>query len=363
MAYDIDTVFRDNKVKGDIHSGAHWPDKPEIRGLLKQIQSGGGQSVARNTIAALNAVTPPNEDYMGIVLTGATAGLYSREAGAWVFGRGFPDTFAKVALSGSGTAQTGVVNAGVNPASTEVFFAKVVTPNIGPLTLSVGGESARQVVNLAGNPLSAGEWAGMVMFCLNDGDQYQLLIDVGAAAAAAQSATDANEDRIAAEQALADLTEKYLGAFADDAAANAAAGGLPITGAEYWNTTDGKRKTWDGAAWQVNDIALDDGDVTRTKVAGLLSTSISYSAIERGAVGDGVANDAAAIDAAQALGALYFTPGDYRIEADLELTACATFEEGAQITVADGVTLTLSGEILAGAYKIFEVEGAGDIVA
>jgi hypothetical protein len=118
-----------------------------------------------------------------------------------MFARPFPDTFAKVVLTGSGTAQTGVVAAGVNPSATEVFYAAVSTTNSGPLTLSIGGGPVRPVVNIAGNPLSAGEWTGMVMFYLNDAGQYQLLLDAGAAAAAAQSASEAHQSAADAEVA------------------------------------------------------------------------------------------------------------------------------------------------------------------
>jgi len=203
VASSVDVVYRDYNTSGVPASGDHKPRKPEIRALLKMIQNSGGQSVTRNTLTALQSVTPPNENYMGVVLTGTGAGYYSRSSSAWVFGRGFPDTFAQVDLAGSGTAQTGILGAGVNPASIEVFFAKVATPNTGPMTLSVGGGTARQIVNLAGNPLSAGEWTGMVMFYLNEDEQYQLLIDAGAAASAAASATAAGIARDAAIEAAA----------------------------------------------------------------------------------------------------------------------------------------------------------------
>lgn len=187
-------VYRRYETMGVPESGPHEPKKAEIIQLLNALfgVSRGGWVVAR-TLAELNGITPESETDGGVVLTGAGAGYYDRDGGAWVFGRGFPDTFAKVALSGSGTAQTGAVNAGVNPASIEVFFAKVVTANTGALTLSISGEAPKPVVNLAGNPLSAGEWTGMVMFYLNDDDEYQLLIDAGAAAAAAASASAAQE--------------------------------------------------------------------------------------------------------------------------------------------------------------------------
>lgn len=220
MALSVDQVFRDFNSPNVPASGDHEPVKAEIRALLKQIQNSGGMSVTRNTLAALNGVTPPSADYMGIVLNDpnpANNGYYSRVGSAWVYGRGFPDTFARVILTGSGTAQIGGISAGVNPADIEVFYAKVETPNTGPLTLALNGVT-RQVVNLAGNPLSAGEWTGMVMFCLNDANQYQLLIDAGAAASAATSAGAAAVDADRAEAA------------ADESALSAAGASL-VTGA------------------------------------------------------------------------------------------------------------------------------------
>ncbi|GEM_PF-3511889 len=198
---DIDDVLRDNVIKNDPHSGVHWPDKAEMRAMLKAIRDSGGKAVTKRTLAALNAVTPPDENFMGVVLNDpnpANNGYYSRSGGAWVFGRGFPDTFARVALSGSGSAQTGEVSPGVSPAIVDMFYAFVQTDNDGPLTLSIGGEPARAVLNLAGNPLSAGEWTKTVVFTINEDGQYQLIIDAGAAAAAAQSALNAHESELAA---------------------------------------------------------------------------------------------------------------------------------------------------------------------
>src|SRR5690606_35552312 len=118
------------KTDGVPDSGPHDPVKSEIIQLLEQLfgTSRGGWIVT-GTLAELNGITPENETDGGVVLTGTGAGYYERDGGAWVFGRGFPDTFAKVTLSGSGTAQAGIVEAGVSPASVEVFFAKVETPN------------------------------------------------------------------------------------------------------------------------------------------------------------------------------------------------------------------------------------------
>lgn len=204
MVDDIGTVFRDFNNINDPASGEYEPEKPRIRGLLRSIRNSSGLAITRNTLAALTAVTPPTEDYMGVVLDDpdpSNNGYYSRVAAAWVWERGFPDTFARVTLGGTANAQTGSVAAGVDPASTEVFFATVGTANTGPMTLSIDGETARDVVNAAGNALSAGEWTGAVIYFLNGDGDYQLLIDAGAAASAAASATAAEASRIAAEAA------------------------------------------------------------------------------------------------------------------------------------------------------------------
>ncbi|WMT90976.1 hypothetical protein [Pelagibacterium sp. H642] len=204
MAETIDSVFRDFNTPGNPGSGDYEPEKPRIRALLRQLQGQSGAAVTRNTLASLQAITPPSENYMGIVLDDPDAennGYYYRQANAWVKGRGFPDTFARVELSGSATAQTGLVGSGVNPADIDVFYAFVDVDNTGPLTLTIHGEPPREVVNLAGNPLAAGEWTGTVMFALRDG-RYQLLLDAGSAASAAQSASKAgNSASIATTEA------------------------------------------------------------------------------------------------------------------------------------------------------------------
>lgn len=205
MVDDIGTVFRDFNNINDPASGEYEPEKPRIRGLLRSIRNSSGLAVTRNTLAALTAVTPATEDYMGIVLDDpdpSNNGYYSRVAAAWVWERGFPDTFARVTLGGTANAQTGSVAAGVDPASTEVFFATVGTDNTGPMTLSVDGETARDVVNAAGNALSAGEWTGTVIFFINGDGDYQLLIDAGAAASAAASAAAAAQSAADAQGGL-----------------------------------------------------------------------------------------------------------------------------------------------------------------
>lgn len=258
------SVFRRFVTDGVPSSGNHKPEKAEIIQLLNLFfgTSRGGWVVA-GTKAELDGVTPENETDGGVVLNDPTAsnnGYYQRDASAWVRERGFPDTFARVTLGGTANAQTGAVSSAVNPGDIEVFIAFVTTANTGAMTLSVDGETARDVVNVAGNALSAGEWTGVVLFVLNDDGDYQLILDAGAAASAAQSASEAADS-------LAEFNEKYLGAYADDASATSAAGGSPVAGALYWSTSENRLKTWGGSAWAATDVALADGAVTEPKLA------------------------------------------------------------------------------------------------
>lgn len=256
MALDIDTVLRDHVIKGDIHSGAHNPDKAELRALLKTISGAAGNpSIVKQTKAALDAVTPTSENYGGLVLNDTDPtknGYYYRSSSVWVKGRGFPDTFSQITLGGTANAQTGTVAAGVSPADVLVYFATVSTENTGPMTLSISGETARDVVNAASNALSAGEWTGTVLFFLNADGDYQLLFDAGAVAAAAQSATDAGLDADRAEAAR----DAALGAVPNVFSATKTAMSLldKTTTTASFLKADGFEKQW---FWSDDDLSAE----------------------------------------------------------------------------------------------------------
>jgi hypothetical protein len=176
VSQTIDQIYRDYNTQAAPDSGGYKPKKPEIRALLKQIQNSGGQAVTRNTLTQLNSVTPPNENYMGIVLTGVGAGYYSRVAGVWVFGRGFPDTIARPTVTG-GTANTvqASIDSAINPG--EVFWFGIVPTlnNTGPMTVSINGAAAKPVVNANGDELTAAEFpAGRSLILTDEGASYRL---------------------------------------------------------------------------------------------------------------------------------------------------------------------------------------------
>lgn len=200
-------VFRDYATDGVPSSGAHDPIKSEIRELLDRIDASSATGVAAfATKAEMDAVTDRVDYTPAFVWSDTTAannGQYVWDDGGatWTKLRDLPDTIANVTLGGTANAQTGDVATGINPAGVLVYFAVVGTDNTGAMTLAIEGETPRDVVNAAGNALSAGEWTGTVQFFLNSGGDYQLINDAGAAAAAAASASDAAAAKTAAENA------------------------------------------------------------------------------------------------------------------------------------------------------------------
>jgi hypothetical protein len=100
-----------------------------------------------------------------------------------------------------------------------------------------------------------------------------------------------------------------------------------------------------------------------TKLAAIWGTII-YNVKAYGAKGDGVVNDAAAIQSATTAattngGIIFFPPGTYKISSALTVPSNVTlwFANGAKLSIDTGITVTINGPIDAGLYQIFS--GAG----
>lgn len=90
---------------------------------------------------------------------------------------------------------------------------------------------------------------------------------------------------------------------------------------------------------------------------------VSRSSIKAsGAVGDGVADDRAALAAADALGHVVLPAGNYLIASNITVTNSIWFEPGAVLVIPNGVTVTLNGYLHAGVYQIFNCTGTGKVV-
>jgi len=89
-----------------------------------------------------------------------------------------------------------------------------------------------------------------IKFDAETGNYINTTFDPDQAQADAEAAKEAAEAaQEGAEEALASFNEKYIGAFANDAAATAAAGGSPVIGALYWNTGNEILRIWTGSVW------------------------------------------------------------------------------------------------------------------
>lgn len=194
VALSVDQVYRDYNTHAVPSSGDHKPRKGEVRALLKQIQNSGGQAVTRNTFTALDGVTPPNEDYMGVVLADADPaknGYYSRVAGEWVWQRGFPDSVARLMITG-GTQNAVEASSlvGVDPGSATLFLIDVEAPNSGAVTISINGAGAVNALSIDGDDFEPGEFIGRLTFTVeDDGSLRATSADPGVIAALVEEAT------------------------------------------------------------------------------------------------------------------------------------------------------------------------------
>lgn len=172
--------------------------------------------------------------------------------------------------------------------------------------------------------------------------------------------TAAIEAGEAAQAALTDFESQYLGAKTADPTLDNDGNAL-LAGALYFNTADGKFRVWTGSAWQDQSTALADGEVTRPKLAPVLSSSIAIGVMEYGAIGDGTADDRAAFVSADAVGEILLPPGTYKISSDLTLASSVRFMSGAVLSVPTGVTVTFNGFVCANPETIFSLAGTGKV--
>jgi hypothetical protein len=81
-----------------------------------------------------------------------------------------------------------------------------------------------------------------------------------------------------------------------------------------------------------------------------------------GAVGDGVADDRAALVLADAAGPFRLSPGSYKVSANLTITNDIVVAPGAKLVIPNAVTVTINGQVLAGVQHIFQCTGTGAVV-
>jgi len=186
------------------------------------------------------------------------------------------------------------------------------------------------------------------------------------AAAAAASATQTNNYLTQVTNIFENFDERYLGSKSVPPTVDNQ--GNPLQeGAMYWNSVSNGLFIWDGSVWVALPTGFDEFTnflATGTTFARNLVTREAdvVNVRDFGAVGDGVTDDTAAIQAAIITSDFIFIPkGIYFINTNLTIPQNVTFEfvNGAKFLLGAGKTITWNGGIIAGDYQeIF----SGDLI-
>lgn len=328
-------VARDFETDGVPSSGKHKIRKADLREWGAVLEASATASTAGAVAFASKAVMDANLAYATNTIAwvvsdtiAANNGIYQKVGGT---GSGFwqrladlPYGFIYGANSGDGTASAIVATTALPIPTTDggaLISLPIAVENDGsPVTVSFNGAAALTIKTASGNDVAVGGLkAGMIVLGFKQGANFRLLSDQSSAAIQA-----------AAEAALDDLLAHFLGAYADDTAATAAAGGSPVTGQLYWNTTTPELRVYDG------------GWVSATQAAATITSG--------SATGDGVETDFALPADAEATNTHIYVDGR-RISSGYTLVAGAlSFSEA----IGDGVQID---------WDVFEIMPLGATTA
>jgi hypothetical protein len=256
-----------------------------------------------------------------------------------------PDVNTRKGKTLAFNATTGAVEAG--PSITDVQTVSAASADIATLAdiedgtdatdaiQTVAGISAN-VTTVAGVSSNVTTVAGQTTNMQNVTDNLVAIQNAASNATAAESAkTAAEAAQAAAELALDNFTDTYLGAFASDPTVDN--DGNPLTtGDLYFNTTSNELKVYNGSAWQVAAVST----------AGLLTSAnnlsdVASAATARTNLGLGTAATTASTDyATAAQGAL----ADSALQsADIGVSVQAYDADTAKLDVAQTFTAAQRG--------------------
>ncbi|TCU25278.1 sialate O-acetylesterase [Rhizobium laguerreae] len=271
MALTARQVYRNFNVDGVSSSGKRKPPKSEIRTLLTGYEqaiganSSGAGSVAKPTRNLLFSDLDHDADVTAWVYADATTdfnGIYRKigASGSGSWSKILPLPFPIIPASdvGAGTPNAIQATSDLPVSELALVLLTVAEANTGsPVTVAFNGDAPLTIKTSSGNDVAPGGLlAGMEVIGRASGSTFRLASDQSSTAILA-----------AIEDLYESFAAAYLGAFANDAAANAAAGGAPITGALYYSTTVGLLRVYNGAVWQNQSVSLGNGDVTTEKMA------------------------------------------------------------------------------------------------
>lgn len=282
MAQSATQIWRDFETDGVPSSGAHRPEKLELRrwgswieSLIEAISTTSGKIFATRALLLADLAHPanslawvyadPSPSFNGIYQKSGSSG-----SGTWTRVLELPYSFISAANVGAGSANAIVATTDVPIPDTDgraLITLPIVADNTTtPVTVAFNGGSALTIkTNTGQNIAVAGLKAGMNVFGLKSGSEFRLLNDQDLTAVAAQ-----------VQAALAEFKQCYLGAFSSDPTVDLEGNAL-IEGALYFNSVSGLLRVRHSGAWQDFVISLEDGSITRPK----LSNALQYNLLSR----------------------------------------------------------------------------------
>jgi hypothetical protein len=285
MVKSADEIFRDFATDGVPASGAHEPIKADIREFLTSIEAfadQGGNSSIFTTRANLYANLAYAANTLAWVVNDTTAaynGIYQKQgasgSGSWTRVADLPYSFAKMSDVGTGTANAIQVTSSIPTSQAVLRVTNIFESNTGNVTVSENGGAAKPLLTASGNQIAPGGLvAGALAAYLESGSSFRLLSDQASsaivpAAEAAQAAAEAAQ--AAAELAVASVD-------------------LPLIGS--------------GDAGKSIVVKDDLSGYDLQFASNIYVTPEAF-----GAIGDGVTDDTAAIQAALNAGIVTPTPG------------------------------------------------------
>ncbi len=244
------------------------------------------------------------------------------------------------------------------------FYPKVINNALDRLTIMVQ-QVFEQVGRAVKTPISSGLTPDQLI-----ADLYAVEANAGnSATAAASSAANAAASAAAAAAVLDNFDDRYLGAKTADPSLDNDGNPLQI-GALYYNTVVGVMRVYTGTGWidAATGVSSDDVSFLAGGVGAVARTahdkfSEIVSVKDFGAVGNGTADDAAAIVAAVASGRrVHFPAGTYRIASAVVFSGLSGFElfgDGAGVATikCDGAATFTNAAVAFSGCNHFRVTG------
>ncbi len=262
-------VWRDFVTDGVPSSGWNDPRKPDIRKwgtwveqIINAFTSNGG--LVALTRDQLFSHLTPDPFTMAWVVQDPVAernGVYQRsdnEAEPWYRVADLPYGLVRAEDTGEGAPDAIQATSSLPVTSSAIVQLVIYETNTGsPVTVSFNGNPPLTVKTNSGSDVAPGGLqSGMTVLGQVSGTTFRLLSDQVSAALLAQM-----------ESLLGEFENRYLGAHASDEDATTAAGGSPVEGASYFNSTSGTLRYFHAGDWQDQSVSLEDGTVTPAKFA------------------------------------------------------------------------------------------------